>query len=72
MPKDPLVTSETSISNKSRNTKPKGLEDVKEYALLLSFEDKAELIRVLKSSMVNDVSQRKVVISEDEQLIEGL
>lgn len=72
MLKEPLVTAETSISKKSRNTKPKGLEDVKEYALLLSFEDKAELIRVLKSSMVNDVSQRKVVISEDEQLIEGL
>lgn len=67
------VDAETEIGkNKPRNIKPKGLETVKELALLLSFEDKAELIRVLKSSLVNDVSQRKVVISEDEQLIEDL
>lgn len=66
------VTAETSISKKSRNTKPKGLEDVKEYALLLSFEDKAELIRVLKNSLADDVTHRKALISEDEQLIEGL
>lgn len=71
--KPPAVDAETEIGKKkSRNAKPRGLETVKELVLLLSFEDKAELIRVLKSSLVNDISQRKLLISDDESLIEGL
>lgn len=74
MPKEPLVTAESSISKKSRNTKPKDIlyPDLKAAALSLPIDFRAALAKELKQSVIDENDKKQVEAKELQSLTESL
>lgn len=74
MPKEPLITAETSISKKSRNTKPKEIPypDLKAAALSLPINIRAALATELKQSVIDENEKKQVEAKELQSLTESL
>lgn len=75
MPKEPLVTAETNIGKpmrKPKEAKKPDLNEVREYAVNLSFADRIDLIKAVKESLATEVSKRKSDISDAEKMLEEL
>lgn len=74
MAKEPVVTAESDLGKKSRNTKAKEIpyEDLKAAALLLPIHIRAALSKQLKESVQKEVVEKQEEAKQAEGHLNGL